>query len=419
MDSFVVPLILITIAVLALAAVVVAFVSVRRRDRGEVLEPPPAAERPARGPVAPPRTPVDEAPPDQLTEPEVEVRDDLSGVLPPEVVVAGPELTEEEEAENVALAEEAEAAEEVDLLEPAVRPTFRERLTRARSTFSGYLGSILSRSGIDEETWEELEEAMIRADVGIGPTQALLDSVRLTARERGITTPEQLIEVVKEEMKARLAGPVELATADEGPTIWLFVGVNGVGKTTTIGKVGRRLADEGHDIVMAAGDTFRAAAAEQLATWAERCGASIVRGGEGADPSSVIFDAVASAASKGADFVLADTAGRLHTKTNLMEELGKVRRVADKGAGKVTEVLLVIDATTGQNGLQQARQFAEATDVTGVVLTKLDGSAKGGIVFAIRSELDIPVKLVGLGESAADLVDFDADQFVEALFARD
>ena len=201
---------------LALAAVVVAFVSVRRRDRGEVLEPPPAAERPARGPVAPPRTPVDEAPPDQLTEPEVEVRDDLSGVLPPEVVVAGPELTEEEEAENVALAEEAEAAEEGDLLEPAVRPTFRERLTRARSTFSGYLGSILSRSGIDEETWEELEEAMIRADVGIGPTQALLDSVRLTARERGITTPEQLIEVVKEEMKARLAGPVELATGTRG-----------------------------------------------------------------------------------------------------------------------------------------------------------------------------------------------------------
>jgi len=169
---------------------------------------------------------------------------------------------------------------------------------------------------------------------------------------------------------------------------------------------------------MAAGDTFRAAAAEQLDTWAQRCGADLVRGAEGGDPSSVIFDAVASAASKGTDVVLADTAGRLHTKTNLMEELGKVRRVADKGAGQVTEVLLVLDATTGQNGLQQARQFTEATDVTGVVLTKLDGSAKGGIVFAIRSELGIPVKLVGLGESAADLIDFDADQFVDALFER-
>jgi len=196
----------------------------------------------------------------------------------------------------------------------------------------------------------------------------------------------------------------------------LFVGVNGVGKTTTIGKVGRRLTDAGDTVVMAAGDTFRAAAAEQLETWADRCGAQLVRGTEGGDPSSVIFDAIASAAAKGADVVLADTAGRLHTKTNLMEELSKVRRVADKGDGTVTEVLLVLDATTGQNGLQQARQFTEATEVTGVVLTKLDGSAKGGIVFSIRSELGIPVKLVGLGEGAEDLVDFDAEQFVDALF---
>ena len=170
---------------------------------------------------------------------------------------------------------------------------------------------------------------------------------------------------------------------------------------------------------MAAGDTFRAAAAEQLGTWADRCGADLVRGAEGGDPSAVIFDAVSSAAAKGADIVLADTAGRLHNKTNLMEELSKVRRVADKGEGTVTEVLLVLDATTGQNGLQQARQFTEATEVTGVVLTKLDGSAKGGIVFAIRSELGIPVKLVGLGETAVDLVDFNSDEFVDALFAQD
>jgi fused signal recognition particle receptor len=197
----------------------------------------------------------------------------------------------------------------------------------------------------------------------------------------------------------------------------LFVGVNGVGKTTTIGKVGKRALAEGRSVVMAAGDTFRAAAAEQLELWAERVGAEIVRGSEGGDPSSIIFDAVQRADARDIDLVLADTAGRLHTKTNLMEELRKVRRVAGRDPGKVTEVLLVLDATTGQNGLVQARQFLEAVEVTGVVLTKLDGSAKGGIVLAIQSELGIPVKLVGLGESADDLVDFDEHEFVEALFA--
>ena len=300
-----------------------------------------------------------------------------------------------------------------------MRPSFRERLAKARSTFSGYVTSVLSRSEISEESYEELEEALILADVGIGPTQELLDSVRSTVKERKLTTNAELIEVLRAEMKLRLEAPTELVRSEESPTIWLFVGVNGVGKTTTIGKVGRRLADEGASVVMAAGDTFRAAAAEQLGTWADRCGAELVRGAEGGDPSSVIFDAVEAAAARSADVVLADTAGRLHTKTNLMDELAKVRRVADKGSGSVTEVLLVLDATTGQNGLNQARQFAEATDVTGVVLTKLDGSAKGGIVFAIRSELGLPVKLVGLGETAADLVDFDADEFVEALVAVD
>ena len=198
--------------------------------------------------------------------------------------------------------------------------------------------------------------------------------------------------------------------------MWLFVGVNGVGKTTTIGKVGARQIADGHTVVMAAGDTFRAAAAEQLEQWADRVGADLVRGAEGGDPSSVIFDGVQRAAARGADLVLADTAGRLHTKVNLMEELRKVRRVADRPPGHVSEVLLVIDATTGQNGLTQARQFTEAVEVTGVVLTKLDGSAKGGIVLAIQNDLGLPVKLVGLGETAADLVDFDADEFVEALF---
>ena len=219
-------------------------------------------------------------------------------------------------------------------------------------------------------------------------------------------------------MKARLAGSDRTLRLDEGRTnVWLFVGVNGVGKTTTIGKLGKRQVEAGHHVVMAAGDTFRAAAAEQLETWANRAGADFIRGAEGADPSSIIFDAIESAAAKGADLVLADTAGRLHTKTNLMDELRKVRRVASKEPGHVTEVLLVLDATTGQNGLQQARQFTEATEVTGVVLTKLDGSAKGGIVFAIHEDLGIPVKLVGLGETAEDLVDFDPDEFVEGLLS--
>jgi fused signal recognition particle receptor len=199
--------------------------------------------------------------------------------------------------------------------------------------------------------------------------------------------------------------------------VWLFVGVNGVGKTTTIGKIGKQHIDDGHQVVMAAGDTFRAAAAEQLEMWAERVGADIVRGEEGGDPSAVIFDAVQSASARGADLVLADTAGRLHTKVNLMEELSKVRRVADRDPGNVTEVLLVLDATTGQNGLVQAQQFTEAVDVTGVVLTKLDGSAKGGIVIAIHEVLGIPVKLVGIGETADDLIAFDGDEFVDALFS--
>jgi fused signal recognition particle receptor len=195
------------------------------------------------------------------------------------------------------------------------------------------------------------------------------------------------------------------------------VGVNGVGKTTTIGKLARRQQAEGRTVIMAAGDTFRAAAAEQLGTWAERTGSDFVRGSEGGDPSAVVFDAVERAGARGYDLVLADTAGRLHTKTNLMEELRKVRRVADRDPGNVTEVLLVLDATTGQNGLAQARQFTEAVDVTGVVLTKLDGSAKGGIALAVQATLGIPIKLVGLGETVDDLVEFDPDEFVEALFA--
>ncbi len=311
------------------------------------------------------------------------------------------------------------APPEVEIVEPAVKPTFRDRLSRARGAMAASLGSLRGRSKIDQDAWDDLEEALLRADIGYEPATELLESTKKRVKAEGIDSIEGVIESVKAEMVTRLIAPIDLRFSDTAPSVWLFVGVNGVGKTTTIGKVGHRLMGEGHSAVMAAGDTFRAAAAEQLETWADRCGATFIRGSEGADPSAVIFDAIEHAASKGADVVLADTAGRLHTKSNLMDELAKVRRVADKGAGTVTEVLLVLDATTGQNGLIQAQQFAQAADLTGVVLTKLDGSAKGGIVFAIQQSLGIPVKLVGLGETAEDLVPFDAEEFVDALFATD
>jgi fused signal recognition particle receptor len=297
-------------------------------------------------------------------------------------------------------------------LAPLVRPRFRDRLTKARALFTGFL----SRTTIDPQTWDELEEALIRADVGVTLTRRLLDDLRARVKAEEIASPDQLVDVLKTDLKKALAAADRGLRYEPGQTnVWLFVGVNGVGKTTTIGKVAYREVLEGRTVVMAAGDTFRAAAAEQLELWAKRVGADLVRGAEGGDPGAVIFDAVQRAAARGAGLVLGDTAGRLHTKVNLMEELKKVRRVAERPPGVVTEVLLVIDATTGQNGLVQAKEFATAVDVTGVVLTKLDGTAKGGIALAIQTELGIPIKLVGLGETADDLVDFDPDEFVDAL----
>ena len=274
-------------------------------------------------------------------------------------------------------------------------------------------------SSIDDSTWEGLADAVLLADVGVVTTDALVDSLRKRVGRKEVADADGLLRLLKVELLARLGeADRDLALGGE-PSVWLFVGVNGVGKTTTIGKLGYRESVSGRRLVFAAGDTFRAAAADQLSLWADRSGSTVVRGAEGADPSSVVYDAVAHAASRGADLVLADTAGRVHTKANLMDELSKVRRVADKGAGTVTETLLVIDATTGQNGLVQARQFAEAVDVTGIVLTKLDGSARGGIVVAVQDDLGIPVKLVGVGEGVDDLVPFDPEEFVDALFAAD
>jgi fused signal recognition particle receptor len=377
-------IVILLLAIVIIAGATAAFVVARKGpDKGE-LEPPPA----------PPRPSV-EAPTETAS---------------PVVVAPEPTVTPEavEEIEEALAPVEAEPE----------RPRFRDRLAKTRGALAGYLGGIRGSGKVDGETWDDLEEALIRADVGVATTTSLLDDLRKQVDEQGIKDPGALLDLLKADVKARLASLDRTLRFEPGaPNVWLVVGVNGAGKTTTIGKIAKRQIDEhGRTVVMAAGDTFRAAAGEQLETWAERSGADIVRGAEGGDPSSVIFDAVQRAGARGADLVLADTAGRLHTKTNLMEELRKVRRIADREPGKVTEVLLVIDAVTGQNGLAQAREFAQAVDVTGVVLTKLDGSAKGGIVLAITEELGLPVKLVGLGETAVDLVDFDPDEFVEALF---
>jgi fused signal recognition particle receptor len=328
---------------------------------------------------------------------------------------AGPDSETLEPAKSDELGAGPTAEPDDEVTEPA---TVKEKAGRTRSLFASAFQSIRGRGSIDAGTWEELEETLLRADIGIGLTTRLLDPLRAAAKAGTIRTPDDAINALREAMTA------QLATTDRGlhldaekkPNVWLFVGVNGVGKTTTIGKIGTAQTALGTTVLMAAGDTFRAAAAEQLLVWAERCGAAYVRGAEGGDPASVIFDGIQSASAKGIDLVLGDTAGRLQNKSNLMEELKKVRRVADKAEGTVNEVLLVIDATTGQNGLSQAREFAAATDVTGVVLTKLDGSAKGGIVFAIETDLGIPVKLVGLGEGAHDLVVFDPAEYVTALF---
>jgi fused signal recognition particle receptor len=308
--------------------------------------------------------------------------------------------------------------------EPAVEapPTYRSRLGGVRGLFSGAV-SALRAGRVDQATWDSLEEALIRADVGVATAEALLTDLRAKVANKEVSGGADLLDALADSIRQllRTAGSRRLRFDGKpgAPDVWLIVGVNGVGKTTTIGKLARRESTAGWSVLLAAGDTFRAAAADQLSLWAERTGTEIVRGAEGGDPSAIVFDAVQRAAARGNDIVIADTAGRLHTKTNLVEELKKIRRVADRDPGNVTEVLLVLDATTGQNALIQARQFTDAVEVTGIVLTKLDGTAKGGIVIAVQRELGLPVKLVGLGEGPDDLVDFDPAEFVDALLAAD
>ena len=295
----------------------------------------------------------------------------------------------------------------------------RARLARSQSSLGSALLNLLSRDRLDDDTWDEIEEVLITADVGVVPARLMVDELRTKVKVMGTRSPDEVRGLLKAELVAQLGEDTDrsLHTSPHNgvPAVVLMVGVNGTGKTTTCGKLARALIGDGYTVLLGAADTFRAAAADQLQTWGQRVGAETVRADrEGADPASVAFEAVSVGTEKGVDVVVIDTAGRLHTKVGLMDELGKVKRVVEKKA-VVDEVLLVLDATTGQNGLRQARVFAEVVDVTGIVLTKLDGTAKGGIVIAVQRELGVPVKLVGLGEGPDDLAPFDPSAFVDAI----
>ncbi len=353
--------------------------------------------------------------------------------------LAGREEPAEPPATAEAVEEQVEAVEEqAEVAEPAVteapavelevpeepRSRFarlRRRLASSNNVLARALGELLSVDRLDAEVWDDFEATLIASDLGVGPTTELTEALRRELSVDGVSDPAKAKQVLRAEL-LRLVDPsldrsLNLEAAPGDPAVVMVVGVNGTGKTTTVGKLARVLVAEGRSVVLGAADTFRAAAAEQLGTWGERVGVATVRGAEGADPASVAFDAVATGKANGTDVVLVDTAGRLHTKVGLMDELGKVKRVMEKQA-PVSEVLLVLDATTGQNGMTQARVFAEVVDVTGIVLTKLDGSAKGGIVIQVQRELGVPVKLVGLGEGVDDLAPFDPEGFVAGILGE-
>jgi fused signal recognition particle receptor len=391
--------VVIALALLVLLIVgAVAYVVPRRR------RPQPPSATGATGTDLLERPPVREAPP-VVEEPVVE-----------EPVVAPPELVPE-------LVPEPEPAPLLEKPEPTAGRLvrLRARLSRSQNVFGRGLLALLSRDKLDDDTWDEVEESLILADVGVEATRQLVDRLRERARVLGTGSTDELRKLLAEELTAALDPGLDRslnATAKDRPAVLLVVGVNGSGKTTTCGKIGRVLVADGRTVLLGAADTFRAAAADQLATWAGRVGAEVVRGPEGGDPAAVAFDAVKRGIETDVDTVVIDTAGRLQNKVGLMDELGKVKRVVERH-GPVDETLLVLDATTGQNGLEQARVFTEVVNVTGVVLTKLDGTAKGGIVIAVQRKLGIPVKLVGLGEGPDDLAPFEPAQFVDALLATD
>ena len=384
--------------ILLLVVGLVGFLAVGRRRALRTREQPPGVEAPPRGWEAPAKDAGDEP-----------------SATPVDIAAAPPEV----ELEEVELVPEAPALDRPEAPESRL-VRLRRRLAGSNSTLSRGLLLLITRDRIDEDTWEEFEATLITSDLGVAPTTELVDSLRNKLRVEGVSAPGEARAILRAEL-IKLVDPTmdRSINADrtDQPAVVMVVGVNGTGKTTTVGKLARVLVAEDKDVLLGAADTFRAAAADQLETWGSRVGVPTVRGAEGADPASVAFEAVKAGIELEVDVVLIDTAGRLHTKVGLMDELGKVKRVIERQA-PVGEVLLVLDATTGQNGLTQARIFAEVVDVTGIVLTKLDGSAKGGIVVQVQRELGVPVKLVGLGEGADDLAPFDAEVFVDALLEQ-
>ena len=337
-------------------------------------------------------------------------------------------VLEPEETEGATAVAEPEAppvpapppAPEIELPPPSAgrMVRLRARLAKSQNVFGRGLLNLLASDKLDEDTWEEIEDTLISADVGVTSATQITEGLRTRVRVLGTRSVDEVRALLREELLAHINPKLDRTVRTKGPgerpAVIMVVGVNGVGKTTTAGKLARVVIGDGGSVVLGAADTFRAAAADQLQTWGERVGATVVRKHEGADPASVAFDAVSQGIEQGADTVIIDTAGRLHTKTGLMDELGKVKRVVEKKA-QVDEVLLVLDATTGQNGLRQARVFAEVVNVTGIVLTKMDGTAKGGIIIQVQRELGVPVKLVGLGEGPDDLAPFDPEAFVDAI----
>jgi fused signal recognition particle receptor len=306
-----------------------------------------------------------------------------------------------------------------------VTDKFKEGLSKTRDSFATKMNDLVAKyRKVDEEFFEELEEVLISADVGVETVMKLIEELELEVKKRNIKDTSEVVEVISEKLVEIYYGDddeqiEQLNMNENGLTVILFVGVNGVGKTTTIGKLAHRLISEGKSVMLAAGDTFRAGAIDQLNVWGERVGAEVIKHSEGSDPAAVIYDSIQAAKSRGVDVLLCDTAGRLQNKVNLMNELTKVKRVISREIPDAPhEVLLVLDATTGQNAMSQAKTFQEATNVTGIVLSKLDGTAKGGIILAIRNELSIPVKFVGLGEKVTDLQAFDANAYVYGLFAN-
>jgi fused signal recognition particle receptor len=325
---------------------------------------------------------------------------------------------EEPAAEAPALGEEAAAVGEPEETKEGLFARLRKGLSKTHTGLFGRLGEVLSKKEIDESVWDDFEETLIMADIGVGTTMKLRERIGASIQKKSLRDADAITGALKEEilriLKTAEGSPIRISTK---PYVIMVAGVNGVGKTTTIGKLANRLKKENLSVMVAAGDTFRAAATEQLEIWSKRVGSDFIRGQSGADPSSVAFDAVRAASARGTDVLIIDTAGRLHTKGNLMEEIKKMKRVISRELAEApNETLLVLDATTGQNAIQQAKMFNEALDVTGIVLTKLDGTAKGGVIVAIADELNIPVKYIGIGESLSDLREFSADEFVEALF---